>query len=206
MDFREVERGIGRHRLGVFSGRDLAVLFPGTDRTVANLQLHQWVKRGWIRRLRRGWYELDPGRAEPPPDLYIANRLYEPSYVSMETALSHWQLIPETAMAVTSVTTRPTRRFTTPHGLFTYTTVRPAAWSGVRVVTVRGYAVRMAEPGKALVDRLYVMLRRGERGDVAGIRWDRPAMRKLDARLIRHWADGFGTYRDRLLELVHALR
>src|SRR3990167_2822579 len=57
-------------------------------------------------KLRNGLYAL---RTEPPHELEIANRLYEPSYVSFEYALAHHGVIPETVYTVTSATTKITR-------------------------------------------------------------------------------------------------
>lgn len=192
-------------RLSVFDSRDLAVLLPSVERGLLALQLHQWAKKGWVRRLKRGLYETAYPESAPLPDFFIANRLYDPSYVSLETALSHYQLIPETAAQVTSVSTKPTRRFRNSHGLFTYFTVRPAAFAGIRLVAVSGAVVRIAEPEKAVVDRLYAGLRRGERLDPAQERWDRGALRRLDQEKLRAYAGLFGSAAARLEERLDAL-
>ena len=50
----------------------------------------------------------------------IANHLLGPSYVSIDSALTFHGLIPERVYSVTSMTTKVSRAFDTPIGLFTY--------------------------------------------------------------------------------------
>jgi len=65
-----------------------------------------------------------PGRERTVPEYFLANRLYAPSYVSLENALSFYGIIPEEAAAVSSVTTKPTRVFRNHYGTFTYRTCK----------------------------------------------------------------------------------
>ena len=205
MDINRFAVLLRAQRLTLFGSRDLAVLLPAQDRRLSAVQLHQWTRKGWVRRLKRGLYELAYPEAVAVADLFVANRLYDPSYVSLETALSHYQLIPETAAQVTSVTTKPTRRFRNAHGLFTYFTIRPAAFAGIRLITLQGAAVRIAEPEKAVVDRLYAGLRRGEALDLPHGRWDRRALRRLKRDKLRAYAGLFGAASARLEARVDAL-
>jgi len=206
MDITAFSNLLRRHDMAVFAMREAQVLVPCVRKTVLRLQLHQWCRKGWVRRLRRGLYELAYPEATALPDLWVANRLYEPSYVSLETALSQHQIIPETAAQVTSVTTRPTRRFKTPHGLFTYATVRPAAFAGYALRRIQGRVVRIAEPEKALMDRLYFGLRRGESlRELKEERWDARLLRAMSRGRLSSYAALFGFYRPRLEERIHAL-
>ncbi|MBI5882395.1 MAG: hypothetical protein HZB91_04750 [Elusimicrobia bacterium] len=203
MDIKTLAGRLRAQRLFLFSPDDVGLLFPGEIRSTRLLQLHQWAKKGWVRRLKRGLYELAYPEHAALPDLHIANRLYEPSYVSLDTALSHYQIIPETAAQVTSVTTKATRRLRNFHGLFSYFTVRPAAFIGYGVVHWQGCSVKLAEPEKALVDRLYAALRRGERLNIPEDRWDIGRIRKMKRRRLMDYAEAFG--RAGLKERIHAL-
>lgn len=77
-------------------------------------QLSRWVSAGRLKQLRRGLYTLAPPyqRISAHPFL-IANFLMPGSYVSMQSALAYYGLIPEYAARTWSVTT-----------------VRPAQWDG----------------------------------------------------------------------------
>lgn len=205
MDFKAFSALLRGQRLPLFTARDAEILLPRKDARLLRLQLHQWARKGWVIRLKRGLYE--PAYPEPSAlsDLYVANRLYEPSYVSLETALSHYQILPETAAQVTSVTPKPTRRLRNLHGLFTYFTVRPRAFAGYALIRLQGQTVRIAEPEKAVVDRLYAGLRRGEPLRPQEERWDRTRMRRLDRKKLAAYAALFGASRRKLEERIHAL-
>lgn len=76
-------------------------------------------------------YQLRWGETAPVPDLYLANRHYQPSYVSMETVLSDIGVIPEVSIGVVSVTTKATRRMRNQAGQFIYRHIMPRAFQGV---------------------------------------------------------------------------
>lgn len=110
------------------------------------------LKSGLFLKLRNNYYMLKDSHL---PLYSIANRLYQPSYVSLETALSHYGIIPEVIYAVTSVTTKPTREFKTPKSVFSYQRIKKSVFAGYSPVTIEGYVVLLAEPEKALADYLY---------------------------------------------------
>ena len=86
----------------------------------------------------------------------IANHLYGPSYVSLETALAFYQLIPERMASTQSVVTKRAKLFQTPLGRFSYQTVPDGYYSvGVRQERADArYAFMIATPEKALCDLL----------------------------------------------------
>jgi len=120
-------------------------------------QVSQWRKKGYLHALKRGTYVLDARfrKAEPSP-LFIANYLLVPSYLSVEYALSHYSLIPERAVAYTSVTTKRTRRFDNVMGSFAYRTVKPPLFFGYAPMQADGQEFLIALPEKALLDFLYL--------------------------------------------------
>ena len=204
MDIRSFSTFLRQRKLALFSVGDIEILMPSATRTGLSLRLHQWRNKGWISRIKRGLYRLD--YPEPPviADLYLANRIYEPSYVSLETALSHYQILPEFSAQVTSVTSKPTRRFTGAHGLFTYLTIRSSAYAGYRVIRLQGWPVRMAEPEKAVVDRLYVALRKGENLVEVEDRWDRAQIRKMNSKKLMGYAALFKSAEEKIQEALDA--
>ena len=103
-------------------------------------------------KIRNGLYAL---RADPPPEEAVANRLYAPSYISFEYALSRYGIIPESVYAVTSATTRITREFIVDNKSFIYSRIKRQAYSGYKTEKIGGVTVLIAEPEKALADYLY---------------------------------------------------
>jgi len=117
-------------------------------------KVHALEKEGKIIRIKRGWYCVNPEYSKKLVNTgVVANMLYEgPSYVSLETALSYYGLVPERAMGMTCVVTGRSKMFRTPIGWFRYRTIpKPLFPIGVR--SVDGYL--MASPEKALCDYLF---------------------------------------------------
>jgi len=82
-------------------------------------QLSRWTKAGRLYQLRRGLYALAPPfqKVKPHP-FFVANRMVRGSYVSCQSALAHYGLIPEHVPVVTSVTTGRPARWETPLGVY----------------------------------------------------------------------------------------
>jgi len=103
-------------------------------------------------RLKGGLYAL---KLNYPSGYLIANKLYEPSYISFETALSYHNLIPETVYSFTSATTKTTRTFSVKNQQFKYHRIKKKAFTGYKLTNVAGENVLLAEKEKALADYLY---------------------------------------------------
>lgn len=84
-------------------------------------KIDELVKQQVLVQIKRGLYI--PGtklNIAPPEPLLIANHLYGPSYISLDTALSHWGLIPERVYEISSVTTNSSKMYKTVVGRFSY--------------------------------------------------------------------------------------
>lgn len=113
------------------------------------------VKQGVLVRLKRGLYCVSPEITDQRlSNELIANHLYGPSYVSLETALAFYNLIPERVVATQSVITSRAKVFQTTLGRFTYKTVPEDYYSlGIRQEQVNArYVFLIATPEKALCD------------------------------------------------------
>lgn len=142
-------------------------------------------------KLRNGLYAL---RVELPQEEVIANRLYAPSYISFEYALSRYGIIPESVYAITSATTRVTREFLVNHKSFTYAHIKKQAYRGYKAEKIGGVTLLIAEPEKALADYLYfVSLKRKNLNE-------RLNLRTLKKKTVMEYARLFG--RKSLIKLV----
>lgn len=121
------------------------------------LQLTRWTKSGRIYQLRRGLYAAAPPyqKVKPHPFL-IANRLRRASYVSLQTALAFYGLIPEASQITQSVTTGRPERLDTPLGGFEFRHIQPALLYGYRMTDLGGQRALAATPEKALLDLIYL--------------------------------------------------
>jgi len=81
--------------------------------------------------------------------------MYNPSYVSLESALSHYGLIPEGVFMVTSVTTRNTANHGTSLGTFNYKHIKNNLFFGYKLIQKQDLTYKIAEQEKAILDFLY---------------------------------------------------
>jgi len=121
-------------------------------------QLSRWVKAGRLYQLRRGLYALAPPLQKVKPHPFIiANRMVRGSYVSLQSALAYYGLIPEVVPVVTSVTTARPGRWETALGAYEFRHIKAELFFGYRVVEVNpGQRAFVATPEKALLDLTYL--------------------------------------------------
>ena len=114
------------------------------------------LQKGELIHLRRGLYCLGQRYRHQPLDLFaLAPKIYGPSYISLESALSFHGWIPEAVPTITSSTSKRSRSFETPVGLFTYSTIAcEPFFEGVSVEDDKGQ-VLLARPWKAIADYVY---------------------------------------------------
>lgn len=121
-------------------------------------QLSRWTKGGRLYQLRRGLYTLAPPfqKVKPHPFL-IANHMVRSSYVSCQSALAYYDLIPEYVPVITSVTTVRPARWTTPLGGYEFRHIKAGLFHGYRLVEVsNGQRAFVAGPEKALLDLIHL--------------------------------------------------
>jgi predicted transcriptional regulator of viral defense system len=122
------------------------------------LQLNRWINRGKVIQWRRGVYSLAPPyQKETPHPFVIANHLQPASYVSGQSALSFYGLIPDIAQTVISVGSGRSEHITNPLGRFIFRHIKPAGVFGYTLAPVTALQkATIAEPEKALLDLLYL--------------------------------------------------
>lgn len=170
----------------VFSISDIRTVQPGFDRR----RLSEWQDKGYIRKIIKGIYifsdiELDERRL-----FEIANKIYRPSYISFETALFHYHLIPESVYAVTSASTRRTYEFETFLSRFTFRTLHKRLFFGY---AIEPGPVKMASMEKAILDYFYLNPSLRTKEDFAALRIDGEAFwERLDQEQMSRYLERFG--------------
>lgn len=143
---------------GVFTLVESTVAVDGSD-----FARHGLIKRaiasGEILNIRRGLYCLAPKYQKKPVSIYgLVQRIYGPSYISLEMALNYHGWIPEAVYACTCVSYRNAKEFDTPLGVFSYKHVPQSIfYFGVeRCEDENGNVFFMASPAKSLADYVYI--------------------------------------------------
>lgn len=134
---------------------DFAVLksmFP--DYKSVHNKISELERSGELIRLKKGMYVISPevsGRLLSME--LIANHLYGPSYVSMESALRYYGLIPESVYTLQSITTKHSREFKNSLGKFEYIQCAKKYYPiGIRQEVKDDAVFLIASPEKALCD------------------------------------------------------
>jgi len=169
----------------VFSIADIRVVEPGFDRR----RLSEWQGKGYIKKIIKGYYIFSDIPLDESRLYAIANRIYRPSYISLESALSHYGLIPESVYAVTSVATRRTNSFATPISRFLYRSVKPELFFGYILWPGQ---VKMASVAKAVLDFCYLNPALRSEDDFAALRLNRDELgQQLDRELFADYLRRF---------------
>ena len=160
-------------------------------------KIHELVKQEILILVKRGIYIPGPklNIINPEPFL-IANQLLGPSYISLDTALSHWGLIPERVYEISSVTANKSKTYKTPIGRFSYTHMRFPYYSfGIQQVELAQNQIALiASPEKALCDKIIttsgLLLRSSKQVLellIDDLRMEKEALRNLNNREIDKW-------------------
>lgn len=127
------------------------------------LILHRYEKNGKLLRLKRGIYttrayvEKMKNRGEVEVFLdFLANFLYSPSYLSLETILYRHNILTEIPVNLTSVTKNKTATLTNKLGNFLYHKIKPSLFCGFELSEESGFFLVRASKAKALFDFLYL--------------------------------------------------
>ena len=143
-------------------------------------QLSDWLERGYIQVLAGGFYMFADIQVDEGYLFMLANRIYEPSYISRESALAYHLIIPESVLGVTSVSSRKTRQFDSNWGRFSYRSIKPTLMFGYRVIEQdTKIKYKIARPEKAILDYLYWNKKAESHDDFAGLRWNRQELSGL---------------------------
>ncbi|MBU4561989.1 hypothetical protein KKB17_01090 [bacterium] len=136
----------------IFSLNEIRNIDPNFYRS----RLNEWQDKGYIKKVIRGYYIFSDLQLSEEILFKIANRIYLPSYISLESALSYYHLIPESVYGITSISTRRTYSFKTSIGEFTFRTVKPQLFFGYHLMNYRELYLKMASVEKAILDYFYL--------------------------------------------------
>lgn len=170
-----------------------SILLAGdVDPKLIRIQLSRWIKAGKIYQLRRGLYSIAPPyqRQQPHPFL-VANHLQKASYVSLQSALSFYGLIPEVVNITTSVSTGRPERLDTPLGTFEFRHIKTELLFGYRMTELGEQSALIATPEKALLDLIYLQPGGDSPAYLKELRLQNTE--KLDKDLLRRQSEKFNT-------------
>lgn len=193
-----------------FSASDLAPL--GEKRLYLNIILSRQVKRGTLMRLRKNLYVaknyLDEAKRKGAFSDYVeftANKLYSPSYLSLDYVLHEYNLLTEIPRNMTSVGIRKTDHFSNELGNFLYHTIKKELFCGFKVIKKGDFSILKATKAKALFDFLYFRKRLlVDRKAVEALRLNLNEFTKSDFKELKEYVDKEGS--GRMKEIINWLK
>lgn len=151
-------------------------------------RLNEWQGKGYIKKLRRGYYIFSDTKLDEQALFLIANKLYAPSYISFEMAFSYYGLIPESVYGITSATTKKTANFKTPLGEFIYHKIKPSLMFGYKLASYQNQNYKIAEIEKAALDYFYINPQLGTEADFFELRFNgREFLTKADMQRLNQY-------------------
>lgn len=122
--------------------------------------IKRWLRSGHLIQLKKGLYVTSMFyQALPEKQAYyefIANKLREPSYLSMEYVLQKYSILTEMVSAITSVTLKLRRTYSNRFGTFIYRNLKEDIFTGFNIMTRDRFDIKEATKAKALFDYLYL--------------------------------------------------
>jgi hypothetical protein len=162
-----------------------------------NDKISELLKSKELISIKRGLYSVGPKMDLARPELFlIANHLRGPSYVSLESALSYWNMIPERAFEISSVCLKTSKRYKTPAGRFSYRSLKCPYYSyGIKNVKFSTkQTVLIASPEKALCDKIVLTpkinlrsINQTEEFLLEDLRMNEEILDNLDTIIIESW-------------------
>ncbi len=159
--------------LVAFSVNQVFTVFPDFEHS----NLSRWLIKGYLVRLRRGWLTFPEFGKNIDFLRLMANKIYKPSYLSLQYALAFYGLIPEAVVQFTSVTALKTATFSNDFGHFSYQKVKNSLMFGYKPYIIShplagGQAFMLATPEKAILDFLYLNPYYNSKAELAELRFD----------------------------------
>ena len=147
---------------------------------------------------------------KPYNKLVLANLVYGPSYITGQTALAFWNMIPERVELIISMTTKRKKQFETPVGKFSYLYCPKTAFSiGVQLEDAGDQKkILIASPEKALCDiaatQTHISTRSEMKEFLELMRLDFSVYKELDFPLLDEIKAGY--HRQSIKLLFHCLK
>lgn len=149
--------------------------------------LVNWQNKGYIQRIRNGYYVFSTTVKSEEFLFFTANKIYSPSYISFESALAYYGIIPEGVFLQTSATTLKTNYFKTSMGDFSYKKIKNSLFFGYHLVQKNELTYKIATKEKAILDTLYLSENISTLEDFEALRWNKEILKTLNFKQIQEY-------------------
>jgi len=154
---RELERELKKYPSRIIEHSTLSQILSNLGYNRINDKIVQLKNKGILTALKSGLYLYNPVYDEALVSKeIIANLLLGPSYISFDYALWYHGLIPESVHEIQSATTKRSKFYSTPLGVFSYKQVKKELYNiALEIHDSKGGNFIIASKEKALCDKVY---------------------------------------------------
>jgi len=141
--------------------------------------LTRWTKQNLLIKLRNSWYSFPEYLKTPNFQYFVSNKIYNPSYISLHSALAFYGIIPEAVVQTTAVSSLKKAYFENVFGSFSYRQILPELMFGYEQKTfLNKYSLIFATPEKAILDLLYLYPLYDNEQEIRELRFDEEFMQE----------------------------
>lgn len=162
------------NKLVIFSPSDLLLVDPSFRMPT----LYDWESKNLVTKIRNDYYVFFDFNPSDKDYYLIANGIYSPSYVSLESALNYYSIIPESVVRTTSVTTNKTNSFETKFGIYDYSTVNSSLFFGYKILKHSPHEILISTLEKTILDYLYLNSSINSVVDFEELRWNKEIIKE----------------------------
>lgn len=155
-------------------------------------RLSEWQKKGYLKKIVKGYYVFSDLKINESALFIIANKILDPSYISLEMALSFHGLIPESVYGITSVTSRKPYKIISSIGRFDYRQIKPELMFGYQLIQYQSHNFKIAEIEKAVLDYFYVNAKLNSESEFEELRINQETFQeRVDIEKMKHYLAQF---------------
>ncbi|MEW5894167.1 MAG: hypothetical protein AB1650_00170 [Candidatus Omnitrophota bacterium] len=151
MNYLEFRKIAGNQH--VIDMRNVVNYFGSFDRR----RLYEWQQKGYITKITNDFYLFSDVDVNEDILRDIASKIYQPSYIGLESAMAYYRFIPEAVFQTISVTTQRNKFFKTSVGDFRYRAIKENLFFGYRAVEAGSDHFFISDPEKTILDMFYFL-------------------------------------------------
>ncbi|MCL4392598.1 hypothetical protein M1145_00430 [Patescibacteria group bacterium] len=138
----------------IFTIQDIRNLIDINDNHYLLILINRMLKKGILVSIKRGIYYI---KDNAPSNFSIANNLYSPSYISLDTALVYYGIVNQSPFTITSISTKKARTFIFNNIEYKYNKIKISLfYTGNENINFN-----IASKEKAIIDSIYFAALRG---------------------------------------------
>jgi len=150
--------------IAIINKENFSLYLPNITQNTFNQNIKNWLKVKKIIALKKGTYIFKDFLEKEENKLayleFLANKIYQPSYLSREYVLAKYNILSESVFAFTSVSLKSSREFRNDIGLFLYSKIKKSLFCGFETLEYKNNFIQIATKAKALFDYLYFYKRK----------------------------------------------